>query len=640
PKGEDSSLCEIHYEQPDGEIPGRAIVQCLVRIKADKTTEINDLSLPCYLLDTDETIYLNIKGVVKGISVEIFVSNDETYSRAKLIDFENVQMGSRSSRQLIFQNMSGIRTSVNLNMKNFKAFEMIQEKRLFDDPCKKMSSLIDRFKLEDQYIGIGFGLEKSYFELPEFSSVTISVVAIADFWGLYEDTLSIEIDGIDKITLVPVKINITGSPVKLYTGKVVQMDDMSMVRFGSSTQGQKPVVRKVQMLNTSLHPVNISWKIFLVKSPDDQLIDVNLVDEEIKVSFSNSSSLESNNTKTMSRNSSNFVYRNNFEPIEELRESMCDDYYYSFEERFPLVKINLTPHYGQDQQKDNQIFSLDKHNLSLDAKEKKQLEITFNTHAEKCGSYEAIFVGYLSLPDYLITGDGFSRKISFEKEPVIFKATGCLQSPNLLVEYENEDLSFVVSTGDLIDPETKILKDNLKLNSKIWLLNNSLSPVDFNINVEKPFSFNDQTLSTRSLQLKSKAKIQCSINFDFNFDFVSKLNFGSGNSPVFYEDSLWLNFANNLKQRIPISVKTYPPHLVVTTDTINFGKILIDQQRHHQFWMRNHSFSSAIWNIKIVDDSDEVFQCDLTQGFIESRRKNINKCEQLINVYFNAKCVA
>lgn len=53
----------------------------------------------------------------------------------------------------------------------------------------------------------------------------------------------------------------------------------------------------------------------------------------------------------------------------------------------------------------------------------------------------------------MINGDGFFRKISFEKEPVIFRATACLETPNLLVEYENEDLSFVVSTGDLIDFE-------------------------------------------------------------------------------------------------------------------------------------------------------------------------------------------
>lgn len=62
----------------------------------------------------------------------------------------------------------------------------------------------------------------------------------------------------------------------------------------------------------------------------------------------------------------------------------------------------------------------------------------------------------------LVSGDGFNRKISYDKEPIIFKATACLESPNLTVEYENEDLSFLVSIGDLIDPETVNLMFILK----------------------------------------------------------------------------------------------------------------------------------------------------------------------------------
>lgn len=200
--------------------------------------------------------------------------------------------------------MSGIRTSINLNMTNFKAYEIAEKKQMFDDPSKKISSLIERFKIENEHNGIGFGLEKSCFELPEFSSVTISVVAIANFWGSYEDTLSIQIHGIDTITIVPVKINVLGSPIKLYTSKVVQMDDLSMVRFGTSTKGQNPIIRKVQVFNTSVHPIDICWKIFLVKSPDNQLIDVNMVDEQIKVPYSNSSSFESNYTKNCEINKS------------------------------------------------------------------------------------------------------------------------------------------------------------------------------------------------------------------------------------------------------------------------------------------------------------------------------------------------
>ena len=115
---------------------------------------------------------------------------------------------------------------------------------------------------------------------------------------------------------------------------------------------------------------------------------------------------------------------------------------------------------------------------------------------------------------------------------------------------------------------------------------------------------------------------------------MSKVCFNKGLG--FYEDNLWLNFAQNVRQQIPISVKIHAPRLTVNVDTVNFGKSLVDQERQVQFWIRNNSFSSTVWTIRI-DDCDGVFHCDPTQGFIESRRNSLNKCEQLINVYFKAR---
>jgi hypothetical protein len=41
--------------------------------------------------------------------------------------------------------------------------------------------------------------------------------------------------------------------------------------------------------------------------------------------------------------------------------------------------------------------------------------------------------------------------MGFDKEPIRFKATGTVVAPSLTVEYENEDLSYIMATGDLID---------------------------------------------------------------------------------------------------------------------------------------------------------------------------------------------
>jgi hypothetical protein len=50
-----------------------------------------------------------------------------------------------------------------------------------------------------------------------------------------------------------------------------------------------------------------------------------------------------------------------------------------------------------------------------------------------------------------LEGEGFSRKMGFDKEPIKFKATGNLEAPSLTVEYDNEDLNYLMATGDLIN---------------------------------------------------------------------------------------------------------------------------------------------------------------------------------------------
>jgi hypothetical protein len=59
----------------------------------------------------------------------------------------------------------------------------------------------------------------------------------------------------------------------------------------------------------------------------------------------------------------------------------------------------------------------------------------------------------------MVKGEGFNREICFSKEPISFKATAKLESPNLVVEL-NEDLHFDVSLGDLINEKIVIFKNH------------------------------------------------------------------------------------------------------------------------------------------------------------------------------------
>lgn len=149
-----------------------------------------------------------------------------------IIEFENIKVGQRAIKHVSIKNTSGIRTRVYVEMENFKAVEIAENER-FIDPMKKAPKLVEKFKLNDNMQGMGFGLESSCIELEEFGLASFGIVAVAEIWGSYEDTIKIRIEGIEQETLIPVQINVLDTPIKLFTGKILENDseEISMLRL-------------------------------------------------------------------------------------------------------------------------------------------------------------------------------------------------------------------------------------------------------------------------------------------------------------------------------------------------------------------------------------------------------------------------
>ena len=103
-------------------------------------------------------------------------------------------------------------------------------------------------------------------------------------------------------------------------------------------------------------------------------------------------------------------------------------------------------------------------------------------------------------------GDGFERKIDFDKDPIRFKETAQLESPNLMVEF-NDELHFDLALGDLIHNKSSVLKERIFTNN-FSLLNYSLAPIEFDININEPFSFVHSASLTKKHTLKPKAKLK------------------------------------------------------------------------------------------------------------------------------------
>jgi hypothetical protein len=324
------------------------------------------------------------------------------------------------------KNLSGISTRASFKIKLFRVHEETvlssESSSKFIDPMKKIGNFFDRLRLDDNFQGIGFGMERYTVDLPPFGTTVCPIILLAEMWGSYTDALLIDIDGVDDQQCIQLNAEVIDLPIKLYTGKVSESEteEVAMLRFGSQTQGQEPITRKLQLLSTSYIPLQVDWKIFIVSKNDQKLVDVNILNNEQsgqsimrsraegKASANSSSKRESalslqkeNTSDDLSSNGS--VIESKINPVKEdaLGESndSFDFFDYFVDERVPLIKLKISQHYGQEVTEDNKVFYFGDTRMTLRPRDKTTVSVTFNTLVKKCLDYEAVFVGYLTLPE-------------------------------------------------------------------------------------------------------------------------------------------------------------------------------------------------------------------------------------------------
>lgn len=211
-------------------------------------------------------------------------------SNSEIINFGEIKCGESTEKRLIIKNTSAIPTRAWLR---FDRFQLIHEEdKITLKPKRSTMKISDKYRLKDAISGIGFACERgeddSPIELVAFGRVSVAMYALTELWGEYEDTLIVEVEGIQY--RLPVRCQVEGAPVRIYTGRVVDEDErgrgieIPVVRFGSLMQGagrESTHVRKLQIQNISRVPIEIEWHTFNVEPSDRQLIDLNLIYPEI-----------------------------------------------------------------------------------------------------------------------------------------------------------------------------------------------------------------------------------------------------------------------------------------------------------------------------------------------------------------------
>jgi len=272
-------------------------------------------------------------------------------------------------------------------------------------------------------------------------------------------------------------------------------------------------------------------------------------------------------------------------------------------------------------------------NSSVKPKETFIVEVCANLNAN-CGDYEAIYVGYVKLPEKEQRGRNFERKSYYDLKPLKFKSTITIVPPKLRIEDIDETcFNFDLSSGELIDDNHQIMMER-KYISQLALINDYSTPIRFKLNIDEPFEFDDFSKSNSMISLLPKKKLQIGVVCNLRKSFIEQVS-DNKKELESIQRHLRIEYLGGFSQVVSISSRIWLPRIQVDCNTIDFGIVLVGQTCTKQFVIKNVSRSTVIWRLEF--DEDEIFKIDVTEGTLISDKTFYKRTEQLISVSFTAK---
>jgi hypothetical protein len=115
----------------------------------------------------------------------------------------NSEIGKELNKYLYIKNTTPVNTKINVQI---------------DSKDAKSTSLIK--------------LDETNFNLQSYETIKICLTVLNTMWGLYNHSIEVSIDGLNYIHRIPILINVYGSPVKIFSSKVVENNDgeISLIR--------------------------------------------------------------------------------------------------------------------------------------------------------------------------------------------------------------------------------------------------------------------------------------------------------------------------------------------------------------------------------------------------------------------------
>ncbi|CAF0848051.1 unnamed protein product [Rotaria sordida] len=613
----------------------------------------DDWHIPCYIQNAAQPIFLKLNAVMKEMNVEFrYEQNIFQYDEQFTLDFGRVPLGQKSCLELAITNLTDIESGIKAKIEKFKT----------------------------RPLSVANGRKTQNFE-PIDSDIGI--------------------DGMDSIKEIPIRVHITGNPIKTYlsTNKNDKSSSLPIVQFGSMLHNSLPIIKQVHMQNVSHIPIRIDWVIYDITedtTENSKLIElISVIDNNPFDSFISDTTITENNDELMSQTttSTKIASRGNSAMLAHSSVSIIDD------KPTPLIKLYVKPYQGKRSPKTNAIYSISSTTKIVKPREHFYLDITMTPrncprkdYPMKC---TARIIGILSVSEERqgSPSQGFHRPIYYEHEEQIeFEMHASLEMPSLRVELNDDDcnvneveaLSFAIPVGDILSLQPNLYnctkpsstKSSSRASGKstslsnrncheiiytrtLNLLNTRQCTIPFELSISDSSFLSVQPSTLTSLTSQSKVNVQCHfhlssdlierfrlINLNKNESLLSKIDETitiEHGRRIHWHEQLSIKFKQNeMEQIIPIDIRLYFPILTVNCDHIDFGTCFLEQTRQKEFIIKNLTCSSSAWSIRKVHanspDTYEAFRIEPKCGILTTQLNSKDKSvQQVISVYFTAR---
>ncbi|XP_075260497.1 deleted in lung and esophageal cancer protein 1-like [Convolutriloba macropyga] len=674
--GEDAEFCKLKIFPETSAIEPRETQDIEIQFMSTKMIEFTDLCIPCYVED-ESPIWLSLKGRTSGLAVDFEVVGGENEKESSkdgqiAFDFGSVTLGEVKIQQLLIRNTTAIMAEYKLHVRNFPSESVpVRVDRSLKAALKKgerVGLLRQTPHLADPYSitlpkaleeyntavlksnhGVAFVLDPPQGNLPPFGEVLVTLACYSDMWGLYTDTLIVNVGSLPAEN-IPITANVcNGCPISYQIMGALKVQE-PILRFGTKIHDTETVKRSVQVNNNGPVDLKLFWKAYDYDPDNKKLVNLEMfsgrpLGDENLLSFSDV--VEDQSPETTARTEMGSAIDEELnglgspgtvngiaEPEIEVRT-------------FLSLKVLL--HNGAE---NSEFFRIEPQEITIPARSSVKLTASF-IPVSPSGSDVQCFgfcQGFMSLEEKSRVLTGVTRLDQYDVDPVRFFMLGNIKPAKLSIELDEDTaipgtICLEGTPSQLVDSNNGQMKEvAFSKHQMLKLSNPSEAPLSFEVFFPEFVSVwimerkgklkNWEAISDQAFHLEPQHHHQFNVALRISKMFVDDLIKASvtessqesgievttssgGGKILSLNDFLQINYANGSKEEIPIKVTLSFPNFFTPAQMripdqevesaespkmlmFDFGSCFVGTVQSKELEIMNKTSCGSYWTIEAV----------------------------------------